>query len=104
MSDERLRSLRQLAQARPEDPRLRFGLAVELLNRGQTREGADTLKAYLQMAEDEGNGWARLGAALADLGEVEEAREAYTQGLAAARRRGHASMVEEMEEALEDLR
>jgi Flp pilus assembly protein TadD len=103
MSDERLRSLRQMAEARPEDARLRFGLAVELLNRGQTREGADALRAYLTLVEDEGNGWARLGAALVELGEVEGAREAFTKGLAAAQRRGHESMVEEIEEALEDL-
>jgi Flp pilus assembly protein TadD len=103
MSDERLRSLRQMAQARPEDARLRFGLAVELLNRGETREGADVLRAYLGLAEDEGNGWARLGAALVELEEMEGAREAYTKGLAAAQRRGHESMVEEIEEALEDL-
>jgi Flp pilus assembly protein TadD len=103
MSDERLRSLRQMAQARPDDARLRFGLAVELLNRGETREGAEALRAYLNRSEDEGNGWARLGAALVELGEVEEAREAYAKGLDVAQRRGHESMVEEIEEALEDL-
>jgi Flp pilus assembly protein TadD len=103
MSDERLQSLRQMVEDRPDDPRLRFGLAVELLNCGETREGADALKAYLGLAEDEGNGWARLGAALAELGDTDGARDAFTRGLEVARRRGHESMVEEMEEAMEDL-
>ena len=103
MSQDRLEALRRLVRDRPDDPRLRFGLAVELLNRGQTREGAEALKAYLRLAEDEGNAWGRLGLALAELGDVEEARAAYRQGLEIAMRRGHAALMEEMEEALEDL-
>ena len=103
MSEARLEALRRMVRDRPHDPRLRFGLAVELLNRGQTREGAEALKAYLRLAEDEGNAWARLGSALAELGDVEEAKEAYRRSLEIAMRRGHAALMEEMEEALEDL-
>ena len=92
-----------MARERPEDPRVRFGLAVELLNGGETREGAEALRAYLALAEDEGNAWARLGSALAGLGELDEAREAFRRGIEVASRRGHEALVEEMEEALEDL-
>ncbi len=103
MTDTRLETLRKMSRERPHDPRLRFGLAVELLNRGETREGVEALRGYLDMAEDEGNAWARLGAALADLGEVEEARAAFRRGMEIAQGRGHEALVEEMEEALEDL-
>jgi predicted Zn-dependent protease len=92
-----------MVRDRPGDSRLHFGLAVELLKRGENREGVEALRAYLEMAEDEGNGWARLGAALAELGDVEEARNAYAEGIAAAKKRGHEAVIEEMEEALEDL-
>jgi Flp pilus assembly protein TadD len=102
-NDTRLETLRRMAEDRPDDARLRFGLAVELLNRGETREGAGALKAYLDIAQDEGNGWGRLGAALADLGETEEAREAYRRGIEIANGRGHGGLVEELEEAMEDL-
>lgn len=103
MSGERLDALRRMADNRPDDSRLQFGLAVELLNRGETREGAAALKRYLDLSEDEGNGWGRLGAALADLGEVEEAREAYREGIRIAGARGHSGLVEELEEAMEDI-
>lgn len=103
MNEPRLETLRRMAKDRPNDPRLQFGLAVELLNRGETRGGADALQAYLALVEDEGNGWARLGAALAELGEVEEAKNAYARGIEIASRRGHSGLKEEMEEALEDL-
>lgn len=103
MSGDRLDALRRMAEGRPDEPRLQFGLAVELLNRGETREGADALKRYLDLSEDEGNGWGRLGAALADLGEVEEARGAFKEGIRIAAARGHGGLVEELEEALEDI-
>ena len=100
---DRLATLRKMAEGRPDDPRLQFGLAVELLNRGETREGVEALKAYLLRSEDEGNGWGRLGAALADLGEIEEARESLSRGIEIANARGHSGLAEELQEALEDL-
>ena len=103
MTGDRLDTLRRMADNRPDDPRLQFGLAVELLNRGETREGAVALRRYLDLSEDEGNGWGRLGAALADLGEVEEARGAYQEGIRIAGARGHSGLVEELEEAMGDI-
>jgi predicted Zn-dependent protease len=103
VSGDRLEALRRMVEDRPDDARLRFGLAVELLNRGETRDGADALRAYLELAEDEGNGWGRLGAALADLGEVDEARVAYAKGIEIANRRGHAGLADELMEASEGL-
>jgi predicted Zn-dependent protease len=100
---DRLEALQRLAKDRPGDARMQFGLAVELLNRGETRAGADALRAYLGLAEDEGNGWGRLGSALADLGEVEEAREAYTRGIEIATGRGHHGLAAELTEARESL-
>jgi len=76
---------------------------VELLNRGELQEGVEALRAYLAMAEDQGNGWARLGSALAELGQVEEAKAAFRLGIDIASRRGHEALAEEMLEALEDL-
>jgi len=103
MTGDRLEALRRMAEDRPGDARLQFGLAVEFLNRGETREGADALRTYLDLAQDEGNGWGRLGVALTDLGEVEEARAAYARGIDIATRRGHSGLAEELQEALENL-
>jgi len=86
---------------RPDDPRLRFGLALEYLNAGRTEEGVRALRAYLEMADDEGNAWGRLGAALRDLGHDDEAREALRRGVEAARRHGHPTMAEELSATLE---
>jgi len=99
----RLRTLQEMVAARPDDPRALFGLALEYERMGDWERTVETLRAYLGRSEDEGNAFGRLGAALARLGRTEEAREAYTEGVAVAYRHNHPTMAMEFEEALEDL-
>ncbi|UCC24101.1 MAG: tetratricopeptide repeat protein [Gemmatimonadales bacterium] len=98
----RIDALRSMLDKRPDDPRLRFGLALEYLNAGQLAEGVEQLREYLSSTEDEGNAWGRLGAALYELGREEEAREAYRRGIAQAEKHGHPTMADEFREILED--
>jgi len=104
LSDEgdRIRALRRMLERRPEDPRLRFGLALEHLSRGETEEGVRRLREYLERADDEGNAWGRLGAALLDLGRKDEARRAYERGVEQAERHGHPTMAQEFRSILEE--
>jgi Flp pilus assembly protein TadD len=98
----RIDALRSMLDKRPDDPRLRFGLALEYLNAGHLAEGVEQLREYLSSTEDEGNAWGRLGAALYELGREEEAREAYRRGIAQAEKHGHPTMADEFREILED--
>jgi Flp pilus assembly protein TadD len=102
MNESRLSTLRRMLEGRPTDPRLRFGLALEYLTAGRTEEGVEALRSYLEVADDEGNAWGRLGAALRELGRDEEARAAYRKGMEAAQRHGHPTMAEEFDEVLAD--
>jgi Flp pilus assembly protein TadD len=90
-----------MLERRPDDPRLRFGLALEYLGAGRTEEGVEELKGYLALADDQGNAWGRLGAALRELGRDDEAREAYLKGVDAAYRHGHPTMAADFEALLE---
>jgi len=90
-----------MLERRPDDPRLRFGLALEYLNADRVQEGVRELRAYLAATDDEGNAWGRLGAVLRRAGDDEEAREAYRKGIEAAHRHGHPTMAAEFEEILE---
>jgi len=101
VSDSRVAALEKMLERRPEDARLRYGLAVEYLSAGRTEEGVRELRAYLDASDDEGNGWGRLGEALRDTGREDEAREAYRTGIEAAERHGHPTMAEEFREVLE---
>jgi Flp pilus assembly protein TadD len=103
LSGDRVAALRRMLEQRPDDARLRFGLALEYLNAGQTEEGVAELRAYLDQTDDEGNGWGRLGAALLELEQPDEARNAYRKGVEAANRHGHPTMADEFETVLDDL-
>lgn len=98
----RLEALERMLGNRPDDSRLRFGVALEYLKAGRTEDGVRELRRYLDEADDEGNGWGRLGAALFELGRDDEAVEAYRTGIQVAERHGHPTMAEEFREVLED--
>ena len=102
MSKDRVSALEAMLERRPEDGRLRFGLALEYLATGRLEHGVRELRAYVDGSDDEGNAWGRLGAALLELGREDEAREAYRLGIEAAYRHGHPTMAAEFEEVLAD--
>ncbi|HEX8273351.1 MAG TPA: tetratricopeptide repeat protein [Longimicrobiaceae bacterium] len=103
MESSRIDSLRKLAEERPDDPRPRFGLALELERAGRWEEMIAELRAYLARTDDEGNAYGRLGHALRELGRDDEAREAYRQGIEAANRHSHPTMAMEFEEVLDEM-
>ena len=98
----RIDALRKMIERNPNDPRLRFGLALELEKLGEWEQVVSELQAYLALTDDEGNAWGRLGNALRQLGRDEEAKDAYRKGIEAAYRHGHPSMAAEFEEILEE--
>lgn len=103
MENPRIDWLRKQVALDPNDPRLRFGLALEYEKLGRWEPVVDELRNYLALADDQGNAWGRLGRALHELGRDDEARAAYGHGIEAASRHGHPGMAQEFEDALEEL-
>lgn len=102
MPNDRIAALEKMIERSPDDPRARFGLALELEKMQRWDEAAAQLRRYLEITDDEGNAWGRLGHALRQLGRDDEAQDAYRRGIAAARAHGHPSMAAEFEEVLDD--
>ena len=100
----RLDALRRMLERRPDDARLRFGLALEYLKQEQWEDAVGELRRYLDATDDEGNAWGRLGSALDALGRTSEAADAFRSGIEAARRHGHPTMAEEFEATLAELK
>lgn len=100
---DRTEALIRMLERRPDDARLRFGLALEFLRQDRLDEAVEQLTAYLAGTDDEGNAWGRLADALARLGRPDEARDAYLKGIEAAEAHGHPTMAEEFRQALDDL-
>lgn len=102
MEDPRIEALRKMADSRPDDPRPRFGLALEYEKAERWEDAARELREYLARTDDEGNAWGRLGKALRRLGRDDEAKEAYRSGIDAASRHGHPTMAGEFEDVLDE--
>jgi Flp pilus assembly protein TadD len=101
MSD-RIAALQKMIARNPDDPRAHFGLALELEKAGRWEDAVVALRRYLELAEDEGNAWGRLGLALRRVDRPDEARAAYQHGIAVALQHGHPGMAAEFEEVLAD--
>ena len=102
MSD-RIAALQKMLERNPGEARAHFGLAAEYERAGDTQHVIQHLQRYLELAEDQGNAWGRLAAALVKAGRSEEAKQAYQRGNTQAHAHGHPSMAGEFELALEDL-
>ncbi len=103
MAESRIEVFHQLLLEDPNNSPVRFGLANELLKLERFEEAAQELQTYLSQVNDQGNGYGKLAQALERLGRIEEAREAYRQGISAANRHGHPGMAQEFESALVEL-
>ena len=100
---DRLEYFAALVAEDPTVARARFGYANELLRAERWEEAAAELRAYLALAEDEGNAWGRLAEALTRLGRVDEAADAYLTGIDQSIKHGHTGMADEFQAALEAL-
>ncbi len=103
VSEARIEMLRKMLETRPNDPRARFGLALEYERQERWEQVVEQLTLYLAQTQDEGNAYGRLARALIRLDREEEARAAYRDGIAAATRHGHPTMAMELEEELDEL-
>jgi predicted Zn-dependent protease len=100
---DRLEYFASLAAAEPGEARARYGYANELYRAERWEDAARELRAYLDLAEDEGNAWGRLGDALARLGRADEAADAYLRGIDQAAKFGHHGMADDFRAAVEVL-
>lgn len=95
MSTNRIELFEKMLTGDPGNTAVLFGLAKEYEKAGRDQELIDTLKRYLESADDQGNAFGMLAAAYERLGERDKAREAYERGIETAQRHGHPGMAEE---------
>jgi predicted Zn-dependent protease len=100
---DRIEVFRKMLESDPQQTITRFGLANELLKSERYEEAVSELRLYLSQADDQGAAYGMLARALEKLERTDEARAAYEQGIAAARRHQHPGMAQEFELALAEL-
>lgn len=102
MTASRIEVFEQMLLSDPDNTLVMFGLAKEYEKAGRTEDVVRVLSEYLQRTDDEGNAYGMLAGAYERLGQRDEARRAYEQGVEAAARHGHPSMAEEYRMTLAD--
>ncbi len=85
MTKSRLEALKDFLAAEPDDSFTRYALALEYLALNDTSEGERLLRETIERNASYVAAYHQLGQLLFKLGRSEEAREAYTKGIAAAR-------------------
>jgi E3 SUMO-protein ligase RanBP2 len=103
MTTSRLDTFRAMVVKSPTNALARFGLANEAIKEGLWAEAAEQLEAYLDLYDDEGNGFGRLAEAYTKLGRTDDARRSLERGVKAAEKYGHPSMASELRQRMEEL-
>ncbi len=88
MSQQRIDALLSMAEAQPEEAMVWYGLANEYTKLERWREAADALRRVVTLNPDYTSAYQMLGTAHLNLGEREEARRVWVEGVATAERTG----------------
>lgn len=93
----RMQQIEEMLRDEPNDPFLRYGLAMEHASQGNDAQAAEALIDLAQIAPDYVPAYVQAGQALLRLQRLPEARAIWTRGIAAARKCGDAHAAEEMQ-------
>lgn len=100
----RLEQIQKMLQAEPDDVFLNFGLAMEYMRTGQLEQALDQFQHVIELDGSYTTAYFQKANTLVSLDRREEAREALTAGIEAARRSGDHHAAAEMSEALALIR
>lgn len=103
MAPSRIAILQEILSREPNDATTHYMLGNEYFKAQMYDQAVASFRRYLALAEDEGAVYRMLAQSLERWGKVEEARQAYRDGLAAATRHNHQPMIEEYTQALKNL-
>lgn len=99
----RKQQIEEMLAEDPNDPFLRYGLAMEYVSAGQDEEAVRCFEQLLQASPDYVPGYMQAGRALARLDRIEQAQALFQAGIAAAKQQGDQHAAEEMSGFLEGL-
>ncbi len=99
----RLQQIQQMLAEEPNDPLLRYMLAMEYASQGDDRQAVKCFRDLLSSASDYVPAYMQAGRALVRLGQDDEARSIFQQGIAAAEQKQDFHARDEMQGMLAEL-
>ena len=103
MASTRLEILKSMVEQNPTDSFARYGLAMEYRNSGDLEAAMGEFRALMAANPDYSPAYFHGGQTLERLGRIDEAREAYRQGVEVTTRTGDQHARSEMQGALDML-
>lgn len=100
---DRIATFQTFIARTPDDPFPRYGLAMELRTRGEVDAAVREFMTLMDRFPDYVPTYLMAGNTLAELGRVEDARDAFRRGLTAAAKQGDRHAAGELEGALAAL-
>ena len=100
MATNRVEILKQMVSQDPNNAFARYGLAMEYANSGQLDEAVSEFRTVLQHDNNYSAAYYHGGQALEKLGQLDEARALYEEGIEATTRKGDLHTRAEIEAAL----
>ena len=100
---ERMRKLAAMLEKEPRDVFLLYAMAMEHKKLGKAAEALEYLKTVLEVDPGYAVAHQQAGQVHEMSGDIEAAKQAYRDGIAAARKKGDLHAAEEMEGALSML-
>ncbi|HEX8143212.1 MAG TPA: tetratricopeptide repeat protein [Pyrinomonadaceae bacterium] len=88
MSESRIDVFTQMAREQPQEVMVWYGLASEYVKIEKWGEAVEALRQVLKINPDYTAAYQMLGSALMSLGESQEARRVWTEGIETAKRTG----------------
>ena len=99
----RIEAIQKIVAQSPNDPFPRYGLAMEYKNAGRAEEAHQAFAELETRFPDYVAQYLMHGNVLASLHKIEEAKGVYERGIAAARKKGDAHALGELQGALAGL-
>jgi len=100
---DRVAAFRSFIEKSPRDPFPRYGLAMELKNRGALADAASAFDELIAAFPDYVPAYLMAGNTLVSLGRREDATAIYQKGIDTATARGDLHAKKELESALSEL-
>ena len=102
-TQSRLDALKAMAEKRPDDAMVHYGLGLEYRKAGDLASAALAFENVLRVNADYTAAYQELGSTLAELGRRDEARDVLSRGVETADRTGAWKAREHMKRVLEGL-
>jgi predicted Zn-dependent protease len=100
---DKVAALREILALDPKNSFARYGIAMELVNQGDTSAALDEFDTLLAADPDYTAGYFMAAQTLSGLGRKDEAITRLREGIASAARAGNTHALKEMQAMLDDL-